>query len=175
MKLMTDNKIPVEFIIDDEDFEVVSKYSWKKYPSNRYVQASVNGKTTSISRLVMKADKGVSIDHINGNRLDNRKCNLRVCSQAQNIKNRKPNKNGKSSYKGIVVLPNGRFRAKIDSDCHRYELGVYDNEHDAVIAYNVGAKILHGEFAYMNEIPEYKNAQNRKLKTHGTGGCDGKD
>ena len=156
MKMKTENKIPVEFIIDDEDYELVSAYVWKKYPSNRYIQASINGKTTAISRLIMNAGKGVSVDHINGDRLDNRKSNLRICSQSQNMKNRKPNKNGKSAYKGVVSLKNGRFRAKIDSDGKRYDLGVYDNEHDAVIAYNAGAKILHGSFAYMNEIPEYE-------------------
>jgi hypothetical protein len=93
------------------------------------------------------------VDHINGDRLDNRRCNLRVCNQASNIKNRKPNKNGKSEYKGIVVLKNGKFRSKINSDGKRYNLGVYDTERDAVIAYNVAAKILHGKFAYMNNIP----------------------
>lgn len=164
MIFYTKNKIPIKVIIDDEDWEKVSKYTWKKYPSCRYVQASINGKTTSISRFVMEAAYGTTIDHINGDRLDNRKCNLRFCTQAFNLKNRKPNKNGKSKYKGVIVLPNNRYRAKINSDNKRYDLGVYDNEHDAVIAYNSAAKVLHGDFVYMNEVPEYVFNYNSKSR-----------
>lgn len=149
----TCNRIPEEVWVDDEDFELVSKHKWYKYPSCRYVKAYINGKAVSIHRLVMGASTSQSIDHINGNSLDNRKCNLRFCSQAENMKNRKPNRNGRSPYKGVVVLKNGRFRAKIDSDGKRVGLGVYSCERDAVIAYNAAAKVLHGEFAYMNELP----------------------
>lgn len=148
----------VAVIIDDDDFDAVSEHTWNKYPSCRYVQANIDGQTVSIHRFVMGAAKGSTLDHINGNRLDNRKANLRYCNQAQNMKNRKPNSNGASAYKGVVVLPNGRFRAKINSDGVRYELGVYMCERDAVIAYNAAAKVLHGEFAYMNEIPENTRA-----------------
>jgi len=143
-------------LLDFEDLEKVAPYVWNKYPSCRYVQASINNKTTSIHRLVMDAPDGKSVDHINGDKLDNRKENLRFCSHWENMKNRKPNKDGQSQYKGVVVLPNGRFRAKIDSDGRRYGLGVYSSERDAVIAYNAAAKVLHGEFAYMNELPENK-------------------
>lgn len=159
MILYTKNKVPVPFEIDDDDYEKVSKYEWKKYPSSRYVQATISGETTAISRFVMDAPKGTTVDHINGDRLDNKKSNLRLCNQAQNMKNRKPNKSGMSAYKGVILLPNGRYRAKINSDGKRYELGVYDNEHDAVIAYNAAAKVLHGEFAYMNEIPKWNTRQ----------------
>lgn len=149
----TCNRIPEEVWIDDEDFELVSKHKWYKYPSCRYVRTYIDGKAVSIHRLVMGASASQSIDHINGNSLDNRKCNLRFCSQAENMKNRKPNRKGRSPYKGVVVLKNGRFRAKIDSDGKRVELGVYSYERDAVIAYNAAAKVLHGKFAYMNELP----------------------
>lgn len=153
--LKTNNKIPIEFTIDTEDMERIQKHTWRKYPSSRYVQAWINGQTTCISRFLLNAPKGTSVDHINGDRMDNRKENLRLCNQAQNMKNRRPNKDGKSQYKGIVVQENGKFRAKIGDKNKRYYLGVYETEHDAVIAYNAASKVLHGEFSYMNEIPEY--------------------
>lgn len=163
MEFIVGTKEPVSVKIDTEDWKRVSRYRWHKYPSCRYVQASVNNKTISISRFIMKAVEGVSIDHINGDRLDNRKSNLRVCSHAANMKNRKPNKNGKSSYKGVIILPNGRYRAKIDSDGKRYGLGVYPTERDAVVAYNAAAKVLHGKFAYMNELPPLITALQTEL------------
>lgn len=154
MIIKTNNKKPELVIIDDEDAVRLALHTWYKYPSCHYVTACINNKTTSIHRFIMGAAEGQSIDHINGNRLDNRKVNLRICSHAANMKNRKPNKNGKSAYKGVIILPNGKYRAKIDSDSKRFELGVYPTERDAVIAYNAASKILHGEFAYMNELPE---------------------
>lgn len=154
MIIHTHNSIPEKVIIDDEDFAKISPHKWRKYPSCRYVQAYTSGKTVAIHRLIMGVEGGQVVDHINGNRLDNRKANLRICAQAANMKNRKPNTKGKSAYKGVIVLPNGRYRAKIDNDGTRYELGVYPTERDAVVAYNAAAKVLHGEFAYMNELPE---------------------
>ncbi len=153
---LTDNHVPVEVIIDKEDIGRIKPYVWKKYPSCRYVQASIDGETISLSRFIVGAAKGSCVDHINGDRLDNRKSNLRICSHAANTKNRKPNKKGESAYKGVVVLSDGRYRAKIDCDGVRYNLGVYPYERDAVVAYNAAAKVLHGEFAYMNELPSKK-------------------
>ena len=153
MIIKTSNRVPEDVIIDDEDYPIVKAYKWYKYASCRYVAAHVNNKTIKIHRLVMGVSDGQSVDHINGDRMDNRKSNLRICSHASNMKNRKPNKDGASNYKGVVVLPNGRFRAKINSDGVRYNLGVYPTERDAVVAYNAAAKVLHGEFAYMNELP----------------------
>lgn len=145
-------------LIDDADYSKVSKYQWRRYQSDRYVRGMVDGKMVSLHRFILNPPTGTSIDHINGDRLDNRRENLRFCSHAENSKNRKPNANGKSKYKGVVVLPNNRFRAKIDSDGKRYELGVYTSEREAVIAYNAAAKVLHGEHCYLNNLPNNTRA-----------------
>lgn len=151
-------------LVDDEDFDKVSAIEWVKYPSCRYIQAHINGKTTSIHRYILGAPDGSNVDHINGDRMDNRKNNLRFCTHAQNMKNRKPNKEGKSAYKGIVVLPNGRYRAKINSDGKRFDLGVYESEYDAVIAYNAAAKVLHGEHCYLNQLPDNTRNHTRAIE-----------
>jgi len=140
-------------LIDDEDFERVSQYRWGMYPSCRYVTATINGKTTSIHRFVMNAEQGQYVDHINGDRLDNRKSNLRFCSHRANTQNRKLNKNSTTGIKGVCKLKNGRYRAKIGNNGDRLNLGVWETERDATIAYNVGAKLLYGEFANLNNLP----------------------
>ena len=154
-------------LVDDDDMVLVRHITWSKSKSCRYVRGWSNGKNISIHRLITGAPDGVSVDHINGNKLDNRRPNLRFCSHSENMKNRRPNINGRSGYKGVVVLQNGRFRAKIDSDGRRYELGVYGCERDAVIAYNAAAKVLHGQHAYLNALPP-PNARHTQIEHRGT-------
>jgi hypothetical protein len=162
MEIWTHNITPIRVTIDDDDYSKIAPYVWRKYPSCRYVQAWANNKTTAIHRIILDAPDGMVIDHINGDTTDNRKVNLRICQQKFNMRNRKPNKNGRSAYRGITVMPGNKYRAKINCDKTRYDLGVYYNEHDAVIAYNAAAKILYGEFAYMNDIPEYPSEQPKR-------------
>jgi hypothetical protein len=79
-------------IIDDEDYELVSKYGrWYENDSGYAIKKTrINGKSVSVRmhRLVMDAPKGLQVDHINGNRLDNRKTNLRCVGQAINVWNK---------------------------------------------------------------------------------------
>lgn len=92
--------------IDDRDVEIVNKYKW--HLTGKYVMRTkwLKGQNKSIQiplhRYIMDAPKGIEVDHINGNPLDNRRSNLRLCSHAENSKNRKVYKNNKSGHRGIV-------------------------------------------------------------------------
>lgn len=93
---------------------------------------------------------GLDIDHINHNTLDNRRCNLRVASRSQNAANCKGRGN---KYKGVWWdEEKQRWRARITVNYQGYNLGRFDNEEDAAIAYNVAAQLFFGEFALLNRV-----------------------
>ena len=102
-----------------------------------------------MSRVIMNCPKGKEVDHKNGNTLDNRHSNLRVCTHQENCRNRRPNKNCVSSYKGVSWFK-GKWTAIINCNGkHRY-LGRFKNEIDAAKAYDKAAKKAFGEFACLN-------------------------
>ena len=103
------------------------------------------------SRLLRgKAGKGQFVDHINGNGLDCRRSNIRICSHAENMRNRKTAKSNKIGVKG-VYLSRGRYRAEIESKGVRYRIGTFDSIELAGKAYDEAAERLHQEFARTNQ------------------------
>lgn len=95
--------------------------------------------------------KGEFVDHINGDGLDNRKSNLRLCSNAQNVQNTGLTRANTSGYKGIR-LRNGRWDSRITCLNKTYHLGVFSTKEEAARAYNAAAIELHGEFARLNDV-----------------------
>ncbi len=140
-------------IIDADDYEHLSQWKW--YYSNRGYAVRTQRwgkqrKTICMHRLIMRSEK--EIDHINMDRIDNRKSNLRECSRSQNFYNRAVRKDKKCGiYKGTKKSGN-RWRAKIKCGEKEISLGTYATELEAAIAYNEGAIKYHGEFAVLNEL-----------------------
>lgn len=100
------------------------------------------------------------VDHINHDGLDNRRQNLRVATFSQNSANsRKIAKRGTSIYKGVMKLKDGRFSAEVVCKHKRHRLGIFKTEVEAAIAYNLGATQMHGEFACVNDIEGWQNAE----------------
>jgi len=93
---------------------------------------------------------GLEMDHINGNRSDNRLENLRLVTHAQNAWNSKPREGSASQYKGVSAEPRGKWRAAIRHLGTRRYIGVYNTEEEAARAYDAAAIELCGEFAYVN-------------------------
>jgi hypothetical protein len=153
--ILTQNQVTT---IDDEDYELASKYKWHavKEPSGYYAYSHFyrEGKRTTIQlhRLIMKAEKGQQIDHINGNTLDNRKENLRFCDYSQNQQNKKQTR-GTSKYKGVSLFKEtGKWKASIGVDRKNYHIGYFDSEEEAAKAYDKKTKELFKEFASLNFI-----------------------
>lgn len=139
-------------LVDDEDFEWLSKYAWWAHwhrPSKQYkARTTIKGKNHFMHRMVLNAPKGRQVDHRNGNQLDNRRENLRLCTHGQNQANRRPY--NKTGYKGVCVTRCGTFTAYLMSNKKHNYLGAFSTPEDAARAYDAAAKKLHGDFAYLN-------------------------
>jgi hypothetical protein len=140
-------------LIDDEDFEFLSSIHWYATALN-YAKARLrnqDGKLYSVlmHRLLLGARKGEQVDHKNHDTLDNRRVNLRLCSNAENTKNRRKHKNSSSLYKGVSWFPYTRkWRAQICFNGKVISLGYFLSEQEAALVYKEKAKELFGEFAY---------------------------
>lgn len=138
-------------LIDDSDEPVLSKYSWHLIDKgrNKYAAAHINGKRVRMHRLLMDVKPGEIVDHINGDKLDNRRSNLRICSASQNSCNRGKTVKNKSGYKG-VVLNRGRYVVAIRLQGKAYSFCSYKTAKEAAHVYDQVAMQLHGEFAATN-------------------------
>lgn len=138
-------------MVDDDDFEKCVLKSWYMTPLGRAKSMHKMGsawKQVFMHRFIMGFPDGF-VDHINRNPLDNRKANLRVCSNAENMANSPP-KSGRR-FKGI--RPNGsRWEARIKKNGKDIYIGYFLDEVSAARAYNQKAKELFGEFAWLNPI-----------------------
>jgi hypothetical protein len=99
----------------------------------------------------MNAPKGMIVDHINRNGLDNRKANLRLATISENCRNRGIRKGASSKFKGVHWCnTRKKWLVGIKLNGHRKHLGSFDNEIKAAKAYDEAAKKYHGQFATLN-------------------------
>jgi hypothetical protein len=148
-------------IVDDADYEWLVKFKWfaSSAPSGRFyamrnVPSDVRRqKKLRMHRAITGCDNGLDVDHINGDSLDNRRGNLRICTRSQNQCNRGKTRVGTSGFKGVSWFKGkSRWRAAIRLDGRSKHLGYYDSKVSAAIAYNIAAVQMHGEFARLNDV-----------------------
>lgn len=151
-------------LVDDEDFGYLSQFKWNALEDNAFtpsVIGKVKGRKCRMARLIMNVldNNSVVIDHINGNGLDNRKENLRICSIRQNLQNRrKTSSKCTSKYKGVSwdsSRNKWQVHGRTDNGKTR-NLGRYDNEEDAAQKYNEWALATFKEFSKLNCIERKK-------------------
>lgn len=97
--------------------------------------------------VMMTGEAPYQIDHINGDRSDNRWANLRAATHAQNLHNRGRSRNNATGFKGVYRHTSGRYAAQIGSGRKVTYLGLFDTPEAASVAYANAAASLHGEFA----------------------------
>jgi len=146
-------------MVDDEDFEKFNVHKWRTMQvKDRYFYAGRNGKRNNghrplilLHREIMKAPAGMEVDHVNGNTLDCRKENMRICTGQQNRWNQKRQNNKSSKYKGVSWFTNDRaWIASIRINGNAKYLGFFHDEKQAALAYDKAATELFGEFARTN-------------------------
>lgn len=151
-------------LVDDDVAELIAGYSWRMNDRN-YVRTSKymgmkDGKEikkeVQIHRLIMDAPVNLEVDHINGNPLDNRRSNLRLCNRNQNKANTRIVSTNTSGYKG-VSKHKGKWQASIRINNKLCYLGRFLTKERAALEYNKRALQEWGEFAWLNPIPRAKD------------------
>lgn len=143
-----------EALVDVDDLPVLALFNWSVTRSlkkgGEYAQRAErrDGKLHLIKmhRVITNAPKGLVVDHINGDGLDNRRVNLRLCVQSDNMKNQAVHVTNKLGIKG-VSKKNNRYVAKISHGDRAIWLGSYLTAEEAASAYRGAAKALFGDFA----------------------------
>lgn len=135
--------------VDIED-AILATHNWSKHHTGN-AHARIDGKTVTMESLIADKKEGMQIDHINHDRLDNRKANLRVCTKDENRRNAVKAKHNTTGYKGVVAsITLGKYRAQIGYKGKKIHIGTFATTEEAAIAYDLKARELFGEFAYLN-------------------------
>lgn len=146
-------------VVDLADRELVDGHAWTALVTKSGVYAYRRNPKTGhpllLHRHLTNAAPSLEVDHIDGNGLNNRRENLRVCTHKQNSRNARKNKPGSSVFKGVSRSSSsgwgdGKFVATIKVDGVSHALGYYDTEEVAARAYDCAARYLFGAFARTN-------------------------
>lgn len=152
--------------ISTTSLSLVQNFKWftklSKLTNKYYVYAHLTGsKKILIHRHILGlTDCNLSVDHQNGDTLNNAKSNIRIVTKAENNYNAKKRKNSTSIYKGVTVRPSGRFGSYISKNGKTYCLGTYDTETEAALVYNNKAIDFFGKYAKLNNITKPKRGKN---------------
>lgn len=148
----------IMIIVDESDTGILRSHHWsiqrnrqsETYYVYRQVRTGGHRRKIYLHRELMGATAGYQVDHINGDGLDNRRINLRLCTNVENSYNRKPSSRSKTGLKGVYKTSRGKWAACCSSSGRTLHLGIYPTSVDAARAYDVYAVEHYGEFAWLN-------------------------
>lgn len=149
-------------IVDAADFARAMEFVWVARPNGRLDRPGTLKwyascpKIGLLHRWLMDAPKSLQVDHINGDSLDCRRANMRLCTVSENMRNRPRPASWGPGFKGVKKYK-GRYRAVIGFESRQVRLGSYATPEEAAAAYDEAARRLHGEFARLN-FPEKQAA-----------------
>lgn len=143
-------KAGIKFLIDAEDLDRVIQHCWH-VDGQGYICSDVGGKNVLLHRFVLSITDERITDHINRNKTDNRKKNLRIVTRQQNNMNRGIPRNNTTGTKGVYKSKNGKYVAQIRKDRRLIHLGTYDTLEEARQVRIEKEIELFGEFAYQYE------------------------
>ena len=142
-------------IVDNEDWSYLSQYKWYAnalmYAVRRTSMKKGIRSLIYMHREILSPVSKQQVDHISGYTLDNRKQNLRICTIAENNKNRRLGSNNNSGYKGVHWNKyEKKWQARIQSNKKRIQIGYFNDVIEAAKAYDLAAMKYHGKFARLN-------------------------
>jgi hypothetical protein len=134
-------------IIDDEDYELVSLSKWH-FHKRGYAVTQRQGRQYRLHQLIIQSRDGLMVDHINRDKLDNRRCNLRLVDKSVNNRNRDPEPRSSSGIKGVHWHPSSRkWQVSLMANGRREHFGTYENKHEAArVSKEVYAKLFPGVY-----------------------------
>lgn len=139
-------------IVDRSDADAVLARNWRP-DKDGYVIAGGgrnNRPTVKLHRVLMDAPAGIEVDHINRDKLDNRRCNLRLVTHAENSRNLDKRSSNTSGFKGVNLHHGKYWRAVIRVNYRQKHLGYFGTPEEAAMAYDTAAREHFGEFAHLN-------------------------
>ena len=153
-------------LVDDADFEWLNQWNWttsnvedKHYAIRNDYKSKGRNNLVRMHRVIMgDRCKGLDVDHIDGDGLNNQRSNLRACTRAENLRNRRKPKMNKEKYMGIQTYKGKRkttYRAIIGHNGKVYHLGMFPTPEDAARKYDEKAREFFGEFARTNFPDQY--------------------
>ena len=158
--------------IDEADWDKVKDYTWyakliPKYRGKYHAMSHAYneyGKQTTVSlhRLIMDAPQHLQVDHINADSLDNRRENLRLCTQSQNRANMRAPVKNKTGYRGVYMM-NDKFCSKVGYKGRVVYCGTFNTPQEAARAYDRKKLELYGEFAWTNRMERYYTDEEKKV------------
>ena len=154
-KYRSDSKRRWLVMVDNEDYEYLNQFNWHtdKYGT---VSSSFGGKGKKrmiLARFLLQPKDNKEINHIDGNRLNNQKSNLRLATSSQNKINRGPRKDNQSGYKGVSWHnQRKKWTARIMISGKYKHLGLFENLIEAARSYNKAASEYYGQFAWLNKL-----------------------
>lgn len=141
-------------LVDDEDYEHLALFNWychSGYAARMMPRGRRRPARVFMHHVLLPTPSGMFIDHANGNRLDNRRCNLRLATKAENNRNVQRKRNNRSGYKGVWWrVRYQKWEAGIRVNGRLKFLGYFDAPDIAARAYDQAARRLFGEFAMTN-------------------------
>jgi len=136
--------------VDDHWFPILSRYPWHKSVKGYAQRCQFPGTSIMMHQIIAMTPKSMQTDHINGNKLDNREENLRICTNSENSRSRIRKAAPKSGFIGVTLHKGGKYEAKIMVNYKAKYLGLFTTAEEAAKAYDNAARELHGEFAKQN-------------------------
>jgi hypothetical protein len=139
-------------LVDDEDYDYLAQWCWRLNSHGYAIRSfKLEGRTRYLNmhRIILDAQRGQFVDHIDHNRLNNRRANLRFVTAQENQRHRRTFSNNSTGYKGVSFMHN-QWHVRLGLDGQMVHLGFFDDLQVAAQVYDAVARRVFGEFTIPN-------------------------